>query len=258
MHFPKRSALASRRNAPRRRAATTRSLRYQPLESREFLNGDPHWWITAGDESSDAIDASAIDADGNLYVAVSYSGAIDLAPEETFADNRDLLIGTTADALAKYDADGRLEWVRPFAELAPSQSGTSGVRVDGIEIDAGGAYLNGRLDGLIDLDVESPAADSIIDSTQFEKGAAFVARFDADTGTFEWAHSSGAISASGNTHYTVDHDLAVDRHGTAYFAFDSASLNTYFSSNSIFFTFNGQQLGNSEGFYQQTWLAVID
>ncbi|MCA9200829.1 MAG: hypothetical protein KDA87_24995, partial [Planctomycetales bacterium] len=157
----------------------------------------------------------------------------------------------------RYNADGELVWAKPFEKLGDSEAGNNSIRFDALQLSAGGIYAVGRFDGLVDFE-PGGNADSIGDARAFDLGKAFVARFDLSTGALNWLYDVSATSASGQTDYYVGHDLAVDGNGMAYFSFDSSSMNTSLASNNISVTFAGNEFTNSEGFFQQAWVAKIN
>jgi Ca2+-binding RTX toxin-like protein len=73
----------------------------------------------------------ALDAAGNAYVTGFFSGAVDFDREHTHADDRDLLdSGTATHAfLARYLADGSLDWAKSFS--TPALAAGTSVAVDG-------------------------------------------------------------------------------------------------------------------------------
>lgn len=225
-----------------------------------MMAADTGWSITSGDSAAQYFDDGTVTPDGSLIVAVDYRGTIDVAPNESIAGDIDILSaaeGQNGDAIVKYNPDGSLQWSTPFDVL--EYDGTrGGVRVDGAQFEAGGFYVVGRIDGRVDLDPANPGTDSVVDAMGYQYGTAFAARFDGATGDLDWVYEVGATNGSGLSTYYVDHDLAVDRAGNAYFSFAASAFNTSLSANNLPLYFRGQRLDNPEGFFNQTYIATID
>jgi hypothetical protein len=150
----------------------------------------------AGTLSGDRPQGLALDAAGNVHVAVSFTGraTLDGATVET-SSQTDILI-------AKLDAAGRRVWHVPATRTNPIglEEGL------GIGVDAGGRItVAGTFDhgaavfGKISIDAEG------------ERSAIFVARLDAE-GRFIWAKPAGEPGGAGAS------ALAVDPEGSFYLA----------------------------------------
>ncbi|MEM7049879.1 MAG: hypothetical protein AAF604_09470 [Acidobacteriota bacterium] len=152
------------------------------------------WPLSTG--SSDADDARVIRTDdrGNVYVAGVYQNTITL-PGAVSGDPTIGAQGLTDFYVAKYDADGELEWVT-------TAGGASVDEVYGLAVDGGeNVYVTGLFVGEIDFRNQQLATISLppvgFDDTDYEgfeivnpRSDLFVAKIDAD-GDWEWARMVG-------------------------------------------------------------------
>ncbi|MGB0581083.1 MAG: family 16 glycoside hydrolase, partial [Limisphaerales bacterium] len=156
-------------------------------------NGDLQWVVPGGGPGLDLFMDVAVAPDGTVVVGggtdtnANYSGSS--------------LVGAgSLDAIvAKYDADGSLQWIRSVGNT--SVDVTYGVAVDG----AGDIFVTGEFTGINNY----PDGSSI--SSAFGTTDAFVARYRPD-GSVVWVRSGGGLLLDrGN-------DVVPDGAGGAYFA----------------------------------------
>lgn len=153
---------------------------YDAFLARYNADGTLGWIKQLGDARDVTSNGVAVDGKGNVYISGHTLGSLGSAN----AGDRDAI-------LARYNADGTLEWIR--------QLGTSGSEAsNGLAVDASGnAYITGYTNGSL----------SGPNSGGFD---AFLARYNAD-GTLEWTRQIGAASF-----YDVSQSVAVDSAGNAY------------------------------------------
>jgi hypothetical protein len=142
-------------------------------------DGTPSWTQQFGTASDDRINAAAVDASGNLYVAGQTDGSLD----GTSAGKSDCFV-------RKYDSEGTHEWTRQF--------GSAGIdTANGIAVDASGnVYATGFL--------RTGPADT-------DNADAFVRKYDA-SGVHEWTQHFG------NSANEVGYAIALDASGYLYVA----------------------------------------
>ncbi len=145
-------------------------------------DGRLDWVRTFGGDGPSLIDAAASVAidpiTGDVLVAGTFTGSTDFDPlnaggERTSRGLNDL-------ALARYDAQGTLVWVRTLGGFG--LDGGSAVAVD----DNGRIYLGGGFQGVVDVD---PGPGSRILTSDFF-GDALLLQFDAE-GQLNWARAFG-------------------------------------------------------------------
>jgi len=122
----------------------------------------------------------AVDGAGNGYVTGSFSDSPDFdedgQADATSAGNTDIFI-------AKYDASGAFQWVRPAG-------GGGNDRGVSITLDnAGFVYVTGYFNGSADFDGDSQSDVTAVGGTNDDD--VFVAKYD-DTGTLQWVRSAGS------------------------------------------------------------------
>ncbi|MBK7470573.1 MAG: SBBP repeat-containing protein [Betaproteobacteria bacterium] len=148
-----------------------------------------------------AIDATALDATGQTYVAGTFNGATITLGSVTLTR-----IGDYDVLVAKLDMDGNVIWARNFGGVGAYAYGQS-VAVDG----AGNVFLGGVFE---DASLTTPALARI------GRGDAFVIKLDA-TGATVWAKNFGGSGAS-----VYAQSVATDGVGNVYLGgyFGSANL----------------------------------
>lgn len=126
------------------------------------------WGLHLGSTGTDRSRTTAYDADGNVYIAGSFSGTVDFDPGTGSAD-----LTATADAdifLAKYDAAGNYVWAKAL-------HGTAGMNeAYGLAVlPGGGVVVGGTFRDTIDFDPGVPEVLQI----SAGHGDAFFAVYDA-------------------------------------------------------------------------------
>ncbi len=140
------------------------------------------WARNFGNSSAESVYASAMDAEGNVYITGYFSGTIDI-PEGT--DTFRLKSNGLSDCfLLKLDPAGKFVWAKSFG-------GTSNDQALSVTIDAGNnVIVSGQFIGSVDFD---PGADSFKLSAGNNAFNAFVLKLDAQ-GKFVWAKDVGQTS----------------------------------------------------------------
>ena len=153
------------------------------------------WAIGMGGPDSDAGDALAIDASGNVYVTGSYRGIADFDPGSGVYS---LYSNGSNDVYAvKLTSSGTLTW-------AKSMGGTGTEGSNGIQVDANGfVYTTGYFSGTMDVD-PNPGVTSI---TATGPKDAFVWKLNS-SGMLAWGKKFGGPSS-----FTQGNDLALDPAG---------------------------------------------
>ena len=142
--------------------------------------GRLRWSRAIGGDGDDRLDDVWTDAAGNVYVAGTAAGSLDLD-----GDGRvDAVTGSSGALVASFDATGALRWARTTAGRSREMGRSLVVGPQGA-VYLGGIYLGGELDIDGDGAGEGPAPP--------ERGiGAFLARFDTE-GALVWSRTySGA------------------------------------------------------------------
>ncbi|HMJ67501.1 MAG TPA: T9SS type A sorting domain-containing protein [Cyclobacteriaceae bacterium] len=166
------------------------------------------WANGIGGTEDDLIQAIAVDASGNVYIAGSHTGHIDFDPGAGTAIV-DSNAGSADAFIAKYSSAGVFQWLNavgsPLADEALS------IVVDGTSV-----YVAGYYSGLIDFD--DTAGNTVYDT----KGGAdiFIAKYATSNGALSWAYGFGAedddyatgvsFDASGNVYMSANFHGTVD------------------------------------------------
>lgn len=149
------------------------------------------------------VQASAVDAAGNTYIAGNFQAASAQLGSVTLTQ-----IGNQDAFAAKFDTSGTVLWAKNFGGSGGANVQASGIAVDG----SGNVYLGGYFEG----SMTTPALPQIGDSD------AFAIKLNA-SGTTTWAKNFGGSGAnvSGST-------IAVDGSGNVYLggSFQNANLTT--------------------------------
>lgn len=130
----------------------------------------------------DDVDASVIDATGNIYITGWVSGNTDFDPSAT----TNSISATTAAFLAKYDANGGFLWAKVISSSA-QVSGTA-IAVDG----SGNVYVTGSAGGSV-LDFNPPSSTATVNLAPGSN--MFVAKYSS-SGAYIWGNVVGALSCS--------------------------------------------------------------
>jgi len=153
--------------------------------------------------------ATAMAADGSLFIGGSFSGTVDLDPtggvdHRTATDDGTGTTAATDAFVTKLNADGSYAWTQTFGGIREDQVAALSVAPDGGSVVATGSYR-----GEVDFD---PGAGVDLHTADLDADAPFVLELKAD-GTFVWAgtfdDTSGAATGSGRR-------LAVDAAGGIY------------------------------------------
>ncbi|MFA6545891.1 MAG: immunoglobulin domain-containing protein, partial [Limisphaerales bacterium] len=169
------------------------------------------WGAVAGGPGSDAGNAAAVDANGNVFVVGHYGGTA------TFGTNQLTSSGPQDGFLMKYSNAGQLLWVRSLG--GPGYDDVKAVAVD----TSGNACLVGQFQGIATF-----GSTRLTNTSASSYSDAFVAKFDTD-GTNIWARALGvaAIDDLGNA-------VALDGSGNVFVAgqstlatFNSVALTNY-------------------------------
>lgn len=137
------------------------------------------WARSVGGAAAEQANAVAVGSSGSVFVAGHFSGSIDFDPGKANAIHT--ATGGTDVFVAKFTADGDLEWIRTFG-------GTGDAVALCLAGDAdGGAYLGGYFTGTVDFGT-AQASDL---RTSAGKSDAFVSRLSAD-GDQIWTQVYGA------------------------------------------------------------------
>ncbi|HKB01842.1 MAG TPA: hypothetical protein VKD90_06460 [Gemmataceae bacterium] len=172
----------------------TNRLRLEALEGREVPAGDLGFAFTLPGLPADAVTRVAADAAGNVYVAGTFSGTVDLDPSPT-AQMTLTAKGGTDVFVAKYGFSGQLVWARQLAGMANESA--ADVAYDGI----GNVYVAGTFTGAADFN-PNPAATASL--TASAAGSAFLWKL-SPTGNLFMARTVGGTSSAAS--------LAVDPSG---------------------------------------------
>ncbi len=207
VHSPKASITSRTRGA--------RRLALESLDKREVMATAVLATFDFGNTAADTSIDFAIDSHGNRFMAGTFSGVIDLAPNVTVVNDLDILQSLTArDAyLAKYDAADNLLWVKQFS--TDPQDGQVSLVLD----DSGSPVLTGGFRGSLNLDLISLSAVGNVD--------VFVAKINSMDGSVLWANSWGTPT------HDSPRDLTIDSLGNVIVATRTSPLNSLYSSTSI-------------------------
>jgi len=183
------------------------------------------WVRSLGGAGFDTVNAVAVDANGNCYVAGSYEGTISLGATS--------LTNTSptsfSDAfVAKFNAGGTNVWARSLGVSGSADVG-SAVALDG----AGNVFVAGQ-----------STFGTFNSVTLTNHGRVFLAKYD-NAGSPQWARKAGGGSAGQFDQATA---LAADAAGNVYLAGVFASASASFN--------NGTTLANRGGF--DAFLARFD
>lgn len=181
-----------------------RSLRLEPLEDRRLLDTAAafEWARTWGGSSSpDAVNSTAVDGAGNIYVAGCFTGTVDFNPDPAQTDFHTSSAGPnntfSIDAfLCKFDASGQFLWARTWG--GSGRDAASSVGVDS----AGNAYVVGTFRNTVDFD-PSPTATETHSSNAGGDNNAFFSKFSPD-GDFQWVRAWGNSSVAGKQTFGTD------------------------------------------------------
>jgi hypothetical protein len=158
----------------------------EPLEPRQLLSATLLSALGFGSDGlqGQSIAAIAVDATGNLYVAGTFTGTMDVDPS---ANITSLTASGTLGSdifLLKYSVAGELVFAHSFASTG---EGTNNARATDLKLNGtGSVMLTGSFTSTIDMD----PTDGVSNLTSAGGADAFVAQFDTD-GNLVWAKSFG-------------------------------------------------------------------
>lgn len=170
-----------------------------------------NWAKRIGNVGFDDSYALALDNDGNVYTAGSFSGTVDFNPGST-TNNLTVTEGINTDAfISKLDSAGNYVWAINFGGRASDE--VRAIKVD----DAKNVYVTGTFKDTADFD-PGPNVYTLIPTGN---ESVFVAKYDS-TGAFVWAQNivasfhvfasgmdidqAGSVYITGNFIDTVDFD----------------------------------------------------
>jgi hypothetical protein len=160
----------------------------EQLEARTLLTGDVDLALAFGGPLPAYIQETAIDAQGNIYVAGSFDGTLTFGRRKLQAQNIDVFVG-------KYSPAGRLLWARSVGGDGTDEAG-------GLAIDPeGNVIVVGRFTGEADFDPS--AREHSLRSRG--RSDAFVWKLDS-RGQLLWAHRAGGKRDDAATAVTTDAD----------------------------------------------------
>ncbi|QDV25787.1 Ig-like domain-containing protein [Aureliella helgolandensis] len=191
-----------------------RKVLCETLEGRLLLAADMGWGKPFGDSGFDYAAEVATDENNNVYAVSRFEGSIDLDPDATYADNRDLAsVPLTGYGLAitKFDSAGNLLWSQVAKGQDGSEPGAQNAIPADVQVAAGGVYVTGNFYDLWDFDPDDATTNSTVHQIGSGLGS-FLLRLDATSGDFEWVKGFGLTE----TGKLDDDSLAVDPLGNVY------------------------------------------
>lgn len=158
-------------------------------------NGNLIWVITMGGTGLDRGYGMDIDANGNIYLAGTFSLSVDLNPGAGIALHTSL--GGTDMFVAKYDSSGNYIWSKAFGEINTEFA-------EAIALDGNGFfYLTGEYSSdSLDLDPGSGTA-TIINANPTTSYDPYLAKYDT-SGNFIWGFGLQGTSSDYSKSVTVD------------------------------------------------------
>jgi len=157
------------------------------------------WAIARGGADHEQINALAVDAAGEVFLAGAFSGTVDFDASAGTGAPQLVSAGGTDAFVAKFSAAGVLRWARTFGGAGDDAALSLAVGADGA------ATVAGTFRGTVDFD---PGAAVKTETTAGESDA-FVVRLDP-AGGYGWHRRIGGTA--------VDdvHTVAIDADGAAY------------------------------------------
>ena len=189
-------------------------LRCEDLESRQLLNADMGWVKPFGDSGFDAVYEVAVDADDNVYSVARFAGSVDLDPDASYQDDRDLVsvpITAYGVVVTKFDPEGNLLWSHVAEGQDGSLPGVQSSTPKDIQVQDGSVFVYGSLNDVWDFDPTNPDTESQLDHFGNGNGS-YLLRLDASTGGFQWVTGFGLSAAAP----TRNDSLAVAPDGSSY------------------------------------------
>src|SRR5436190_10065311 len=146
------------------RMSRTNRLRLEGLEARDVPAGDLGYAFALPGLPADTVAKVTADSVGNVYVAGTFSGSIDLDPSPT-TQAMVTAKGGTDVFVAKYGATGQLMWAKTLSGMANESA--ADIAYDGI----GNVYVAGTFTGAADFNPDPQATATL---TAAAGGSAFL------------------------------------------------------------------------------------
>lgn len=143
------------------------------------------WLRGFGGSGSDELNASTMDAAGNIYITgkIQYTVDIDPGPPLTTVS-----VNNTQAYCSKFSPLGVLLWTRNFDGSAMAESNGNAIAVDA----SGNVYVGGTFKlGTIDFNLATPNVNTVT----AQEVDMFIVKYDA-SGNFNWVKSVGSASAN--------------------------------------------------------------
>ncbi|BBK39648.1 hypothetical protein STAQ_47260 [Allostella sp. ATCC 35155] len=145
-------------------------------------DGDLDWALTADDSSGlEGATSVATDAAGNIFLAGWFDGTLTLDGQVLTTGQDDF---TYNYFIAKFDADGDLQWARTTGASTGNEYGLT-LAVDG----DGSAYLSGDFEGTVDFDSGPGALELVATEGLGGNSDHFTAKYN-DVGQLIWVQTS--------------------------------------------------------------------
>ena len=160
-------------------------------------NGNFTWGLSWGNGTDDVLNGIDTDSLGNVYLAGTFEGSIDLDPGHEADDHTSA--GYTDAYMSGFDTDGNLIWALTWGGVGTDTA------VDLMVDDFDNIFVHGRLAYTVDLD-PGPG----IDEVNGGQGSVYLSRFDT-SGNYHWN------SSWFKTHGALCHKMAHDNLGNIYF-----------------------------------------
>ncbi len=160
-------------------------------------NGNYLWGVSWGNGTEDSVNGIDTDNEGNVYLAGSFWGSIDLDP----GPNVDEYVseGNTDAYMVKFDAHGNLVWALTWG------SGGYDTADDLLVDDSGNIYVHGDIQYTVDLD-PGPGTDEV----HAGQGGVYLSKLDT-SGNYYWN------SEWFKNHSAPCQKMAFDSHGNILF-----------------------------------------
>jgi hypothetical protein len=183
-------------------------------------SGELRWLIQAGGAGDDVGNDIALDHEGNIYLAGSFTDSSTFpsinGPSKTVTGAAETIF------LAKYNPSGKLVWVQTGIGSFGGQNEAFGVAVDQA---TGAVFITGRGQGDDTFSSTNGTQNTVPGVGDWHM---FLTKYD-NRGNFQWGQTNEAEVN------TVPHEVAIDTHGNAY-------VTGWFEGTATFHSNNGQDL----------------